>query len=669
MNDKQDALDKWLQKTVAHNSDVSPNQKKGPNTDEPKKERGNKRKKHISEGDKQKPRHDKKRGKRPNKQANAHAKPKAKPHGKSKPHAKKGNHKPRPPKKEVIKANPLFQAPKGAKKLRIIPLGGLNQVGQNMMAFEYDKDIVVIDMGLQFPEDDMLGVDYIVPDTDYLQANKDKIRGILITHGHLDHIGAIPYLSPKLGNPKFYGTPLTIGLIEKHLQEWKLKDQSNLITVKPLESYKIGVFKVTFFRVNHSIPDSTGIMIETPEGIIVHSGDFKFDFTPADGVMADTEFLTNLGKKNVLALFSDSTNATKPGHTMSEKVVGETLDQIIRETDGRLIIASFSSLIGRMQQIIDSAKRNNRKIYITGRSMITNVKIAKTMGYLKYPDGLVRDLKKAKKEADAPNAVIITTGSQGEPLAALTRMAMNSHPTVKINPKDTVIFSSSPIIGNERAVTAVVNELSRRGARVINNKAMDVHTTGHGQQEDLKMMINMVKPKYFSPVHGEFYMRKAHIELAMECGIPKENTILADNGSIITAEKGKVSLGKQGIEQGLILVDSGDNSLSDIGSHILSEREYMASNGIITINLVIDKQKKLKEVNVRSHGFIYMKETAKILKECESKTRSLYKGYVSKQKGKLDVKDLRYYLQNQIRRQVSNRIERTPLVSAFIIGV
>lgn len=563
-----------------------------------------------------------------------------------------------------------FNRNQKSNKVRFIPLGGLNEVGKNMMAIECGNDIVILDMGLLFPEEDMLGVDYIIPDTTYLEENKHKIRGVLITHGHLDHIGAIPAISPKLGNPTFYGTKLTMGLIGKHLEEWSLKGQTKLININPGQKYTLGVFKVEFFRVNHSIPDSCGIIIDTPAGKIVHTGDFKFDPTPADGVLADYKRLEQLGRENVLALFTDSTNSSKPGTTMSEKVVGEALDQIISNTKGRLIIASFSSLIGRMQQIIDSAKKNNRKIFISGRSMVDNVRIATKLGYLKFPKGLVSDLNRSKKEARNPNALILTTGSQGESLSGLTRMAINAHKHVKIGPEDTVVFSSSPIIGNERAITAVVNELARRGAKVINNKAMDVHTTGHGHQEDLKRMYHYIKPKYIIPVHGEFYMRKAHKELLMGEGAKASNIILADNGSIIEAQKGELKLSKESLDLGHIMIDNSSNSLSDVASHIISERQSMALNGVIIPSISIDyRSKKLRRVNVTAHGFIYMKETESILKEIEKEAKESFNRYRKKQKGKLNIEDCERYMRGQLQRLVSNKLERMPLLTPQIIEI
>lgn len=559
-----------------------------------------------------------------------------------------------------------FRGRKSSKnKLKIIPLGGLNEVGKNMMLLEYGEDMIVIDMGLLFPEEDMLGVDYIVPDITYLQKNQHKLRGILITHGHLDHIGAISYLAPKLKNPVFYGLKLTMGMVARKISEFKrLKTHVKTVDVKPRQTFRLGAFKITFFRVNHSIPDAAGIIIETPEGFVVHTGDFKFDETPADGLMADTEIMEHMGTKDVLALLSDSTNSTKPGLTVSEKVVGEALDEIISNTEGRLIIASFASLIGRMQQIIDSAKKNNRKIFISGRSMVENIKLANKLGYIKYPQGLVRELRRDKKnESHNKDALILTTGSQGESLAALTRMAMKQHPHLKITKNDTIVYSSSPIIGNERAITAVINELTRIGAKVITNKHMDIHTTGHGHQEDLKRMIKLIKPKYFIPVHGEYYMRAAHRDLAIGCGIPESNIFLADNGNIIEVENKKMSISKKSLPDKYVLVDSQTMTLSGIANHIVSERQAMSLNGVVIITANINKKtKELISAKTESHGFIFMRSTQKVLEEITRDSIEAYNKLQKKQKSKLSIKQAEKDFKSVIDRNFLKRIERRPLV-------
>lgn len=552
-------------------------------------------------------------------------------------------------------------------KVRFIPLGGLNEVGKNMMAIEYGDDIIVIDMGLQFPAEDMLGVDYIVPDITYLKENLHKIRGVLITHGHLDHIGGISYIAPQLSNPPFFGLKLTMGFVQKQIDEHSTCKGIKLVTVEPRQKFKLGVFTIQFFRVNHSIPDSTGIIIETPEGLVVHTGDFKFDFTPADGIPTDMDCLKWLGTQNVLALFSDSTNSSKPGHTISEKYVGEVLDQIIGETKGRLIIASFSSLIGRMQQIFNSAQKHKRQIFVGGRSMVDNIAIATKLGYLKYPKDLVKLLNRAKKDAHKDNALILTTGSQGEAMSALTRMANNEHKQVKINERDTVIFSSNPIVGNERGIIAVVNELSKKGAKVINNQIMDVHTTGHGYQEDLKMMIKLVNPKYFIPVHGEYYMRKAHKDLVVSEGFNANNVFLLENGSVLEAKDKHLEVSKEVVPSNYIMVDNQTGSLSDIAYHVISDRQAMAANGVIIIAINYTKNlKKLTHLNISSNGFIYMKETERILQEMKSNAVNKFNTFVERNKGNIKNDLLEVEIRTSAYRLITEKIERRPLISVVI---
>ncbi len=583
--------------------------------------------------------------------------------------------------RKPFKTNPKYDLPAATEtkpikpaqsiyheKVRFIPLGGLNEVGKNMMAIEYGNDIVIIDMGLQFPDEDMLGVDYIVPDITYLKDNMHKIRGTLITHAHLDHIGGIAFVAPQINSPAMFGLRLTMGLIKKQIDEHSAAKGLKLVTVEPKQKFKLGVFTIQFFRVNHSIPDSTGIIIETPEGLIVHTGDFKFDFTPADGLPMDMETLKWLGSQKVLALFSDSTNSMKPGHTLSEKVIGETLDEIIGQTKGRLIIASFSSLIGRMQQVLNAAMKYNKKVFISGRSMVDNIEIATKLGYLKYPKDLVKQLNRSKKEATHDNALILTTGSQGEAMSALTRMSLNEHKHVKINAKDTVIFSSNPIIGNEKGIIAVVNELCKKGANVISNQIMDVHTTGHGHQEDLKLMLDLVKPKYLIPVHGEYYMRKAHKDLAIENKLVHENNvILAQNGSVIEAKNGIVQLSAETVPANYILVDNQSGDLSDIAYGILSERQAMAGNGVITINIPLNLSNKIGKITVESNGFIYMKETKRILEDIRNNAKIFIDRFLVRNKNKLNKEQCINELKAQTYRLLSDKIERRPLVIVNLI--
>lgn len=554
-------------------------------------------------------------------------------------------------------------------KLRIIPIGGVEEVGKNMTLFECGRDIVIIDMGFQFPEEDMLGVDYVIPDVSYLDDKIDRVRGILITHGHLDHVGAIPYLFKKFGNIPFYGTRLTMGLVQKRLEEFGYDKIAKLNVINPeKDELKLGCFKASFFRINHSIPDGVGIVLDSPQGKVVHTGDFKFDYTPADGVQSDYSKIAALSGQNIIALLSDSTNATKPGHTVSEKNIGDTLDGIIENTKGRVIIASFSSLIGRIQQIISSSIKHKRPIFVTGRSLIDNIEIATKLGYLKYPQGLIRDIRKLRHHKGVDNCIILTTGSQGEAVSALTRMAVDDHPDIKIKKTDTVILSSTPIIGNEQAVINTINNLTMLGATVITNNIMDVHTSGHGQQEDLKLMLSLVKPKYLIPVHGLLFMRKAHGNLAESMGMPCENIIYVENGSIVEICGGKAKLASEKVEAKYILVDG--LGIGGVGANILKERQEMAQNGIIMILLKVDKKTKkmVKAPKIMSRGFLYAEETEHVEKlimenSSESYCRLLEKDSTS------SWEDLKKYVSGSVDRLVHKKLNRRPLIEPIIIVV
>lgn len=553
-------------------------------------------------------------------------------------------------------------------KVRIIPLGGLNEVGKNMMVIEYGRDIMIIDMGFEFPSEDMLGIDYVIPDISWLRERKDRIRGVILTHGHLDHIGGIPYMLPELGFPQLYGTKLTMGLVEKRVEEFGIQKDTVMNVIDPNDTIKLGQFTCNFFRVNHSIPDGVGVVVGTPEGNIVHTGDFKFDSTPADGIQADYGKLEQIGKQNkATILFSDSTNAAKPGRTVSEKGIGETLEALIRDTDGRIIIASFSSLIGRIQQILTAAQKYKREVFLSGRSIIDNVAIAERLGYIKVPKGIIHDLRKADR-TPGKRALILTTGSQGESMSALTRISRNDHKNVKIKKGDTVVISATPIIGNERAISTVIDNLTQLGARVISNKIMDVHTSGHGSQEDLKMMINMVKPKYFSPVHGQYFMRSRHLELAIEEGIPKERAIIIKNGNILEMKAGKVTIAKEKADTNYILVDG--RGMGDKGSRVLADRQMMAENGIIVANLRVRKNNKrlIGSVDFITRGFIYQTESEKILKDLKKKVTSQYGQFITKHQKPGD-QNIQQYVASVIDKFTHKKLARRPLIVVNVIAV
>lgn len=553
-------------------------------------------------------------------------------------------------------------------KLRIIPIGGLNEVGKNCMVLEYENDIILIDVGFQFPEEDMLGVDYVIPDLSYLDDKLDRIRGILITHGHLDHIGAIPYVMQKLNFPPIYATKLTIGLIDKRNEEFGLQDKVQTRVVTADDTLQLGQFNISFFRVNHSIPDAVGIVVKSPAGNIVHTGDFKFDFSPSGGQQpADFARIAGLANQDIAALFIDSTNALKPGYTISEKKIGDSLETIIKNYEGRIVIASFSSQIGRLQQIIDAAQKYDRKIFLSGRSLIDNVYIASKLGYLKVPDGLIHDIRRVQKVPEQ-KALILTTGSQGESVSSLTRMAMENHQSIKIKKGDTVVLSSSPVPGNERAVFSVTNNLCRLGARIINNQIMDVHASGHAQQEDLKLMMSLVKPKYVVPVHGEYYMRYGCKELAHSLGYAEKNGVMIENGDVLEIQNNEVKTTQEKAENKYILVDG--LGVGDVGTQVMMDRQTLAENGVVILIIPINPatQKMKGDIDVISRGFIYMKESEEIINEMKSIARKAFDRVIEKRK---DPKrqDIKRYIKESVDKFVHEKLERHPLVLPILMEV
>lgn len=584
-------------------------------------------------------------------------------------HGRGGNRHRTPPSRLQARATPPPHQNGGARVgvLRCIPLGGLDEVGKNMMVFEYADDIVIVDMGFQFPEEDMLGVDYVIPDISYLTNKAHKIRGILLTHGHLDHIGAIPYLLPKLGFPPIYSAKLTIGLVKKRLEEFSLERQGKLHVIDPTKPMKLGNFNIEWFRVNHSIPDGLGIILKTPAGTVVHTGDFKFDFTPVFQEPADYAKIASLSGQGVAALFSDSTNALKPGNTMSEKKIGENIDEIIRKADGRIIIAAFASLIGRLQQIVNSAHYYGRKVFISGRSMADNISIAQELQYIKAPPGLLHPINKIGKTKDE-HVLIITTGAQGEAMSALTRMALGDHQHISLKKGDTIVLSSSPIPGNERSIYTVINNLVRLGAKVIFNQVMDVHTSGHAQREDLKLMINLVKPKYLVPVHGELYMRHAHAEIGHEMNMDAAHTILIENGDVLEVVKGEARKTGEKVSANYIMIDG--KGVGDVGAQIIMDRQVMAENGMLVVLFTVDeKTKKLvREPEVISRGFVYMKESEEIVRETVSVSKKAYDEAVTRMP-QWKRGDIKAFIRGSLDRFSHRRIERNPLILPIIVEI
>lgn len=510
-------------------------------------------------------------------------------------------------------AKPRQQREVHKTPVRIIPLGGLNEIGKNMTVFECANDMFILDCGLSFPDADMPGVDIVIPDFTYIERNRDKIRGIVITHGHEDHIGGLPYLLKKVNVP-VYATRLTVALIEGKLREQGLYGKVQLNVIEPKKTVKLGCMAVEFIKVNHSIPDAVGMAIHTPAGIIVHTGDFKIDFTPIDGEIIDLARFGELGSRGVLALMADSTNAEREGYTHSERTVGGTFEKLFQQGEGkRIIIATFSSNIHRVQQIIDLAVKTKRKIAVFGRSMITVVNTAMELGYLHVPDKLIIDIEEMNRFPDE-KIVLITTGSQGEPMSALTRMAMNDHKKVNITPNDFIIISATPIPGNEKYVTRVVNELLKSGAEVIYERMYEVHVSGHACQEELKVMLGLTRPRFFIPVHGEYKHLKKHAGLALEMGIPHENIIIGSIGNVIETDGTKIGVISQ-VPAGRVLVDG--LGVGDVGSIVLRDRKHLAQDGLIIIVIGINRASNqlVAGPDIISRGFVYVRESEELMVE------------------------------------------------------
>ncbi len=517
------------------------------------------------------------------------------------------------PKKDV-KNNKLQNNKKISKKpIKIIPLGGLGEIGKNITLYEYDGDMFLVDCGMSFPDEDMPGIDIVIPDFTYVLENKDKIKGLVVTHGHEDHIGAIPYLLRHFNVP-IYATRLTIGLIEGKLKEHKLFESANLNVVKAGSVVNLGKFTVEFIHVNHSIPDAAAFAIKCAGGTVVHTGDFKIDTTPIDDKVIDIARFAELGKEGVLALLADSTNAERAGFTASERLVGGSFSNLFAKAEGkRIIVATFSSNIHRIQQIIDEAAHCNRKVAVSGRSMLNVVSVAEELGYLRVPKDVLIEIETIKNYTPG-QIVVVTTGSQGEPLSALHRMAFSDHRQVEIAPDDMIIISATPIPGNEKLVTKVINELMKRGANVVYERMYDVHVSGHACAEELKLIMSIVKPQYFIPIHGEQKHLMKHAELAQLMGIAKENTVIAQNGSVIELSQKSVKCNEL-VTAGRVMVDG--LGVGDVGSIVLRDRKLLSDGGIIIVGVTIDSVTReiVAGPDIVSRGFIYMKESEELINE------------------------------------------------------
>lgn len=566
----------------------------------------------------------------------------------------------------------LHEKPKQVRgkdtKLRIIPLGGLGEIGMNCTAIEYGNDIVVVDMGFMFPDETMLGVDYVIPDVSYLEKKKKNIRGILVTHAHLDHIGGAPWLLPKLGYPPVYATKLTEALIKSNIEEHRIEKRVQFRRFKYDDVIQLGVFKVEFFHINHNIPEGVGMAITTPVGVVTHSGDFKFDRTPVADTPAEFDKIKKLGDRGVLLAMNDSTNVERPGRTTSEVEIGKELTAQVKQAKGRVIMSTFASLIARLQEAIDAAHATNRKVCIVGRSMIKNVEICQRLGYLKIPKGILIDVRQVKKYPDN-EVLIICTGSQATEYSALLRMSAGEHKQIQIKQGDTVILSSSPVPGNERAVESMMDDLFRKGADVIYSKLFDIHTSGHAFQDELREMLEMLRPQHFMPLHGEYRKRVLHGRLAVSTGVKPQNIHLLDNGLVLEANhRGTVGLSKEKAGGGLVLVDG--LGVGDVGNTVLRERKHMSEDGMFVVIVTIDKRngQLVGSPDLISRGFTYLRASGDLMKQVRSKVKTIANAKQKNQKSG-DWSLLKNRLRDEVGDFLFKKTERHPMVLPVIIEV
>lgn len=548
-------------------------------------------------------------------------------------------------------------------KIRIIPLGGINEIGKNITAIEYKNDIVVIDCGLKFPDEDMYGIDVVIPDVSYLIKNADKVKGIFLTHGHEDHIGALPYVLKQLNVP-VYGTKLTLGIVETKLKEHGLLSTTKLVRVKPRDIIKLSNVSVEFIKTNHSIADSVAIAIHTPLGVVLHTGDFKVDYTPIDGEIMDFGRFAELGRKGVLVMLADSTNVERPGYTESEKVVGETFIRLFGKAKGRIIVATFASNVHRIQQIIDAAAQYNKKVSVSGRSMENIAQVAIELGYIKAENDILVPIDQISKYPPE-KMVIITTGSQGEPMSALARMAASEHRKVTIIPGDTIIISATPIPGNEKFVSKVVNQLFQKGAEVIYDNLEKIHVSGHACQEELKLMHSLVKPKFFIPVHGEYRHLKKHGELAVNLGLPEKNLLIPpDNGDVIEVTRNYIK--RTGtVTAGQVFVDG--LGVGDVGNIVLRDRKHLSQDGILTVVVTIEKDtgKVVSGPDIISRGFVYVRESESLMEEAKGIVKNVLKKC---EENKItDWSTLKSGMRDELREFLYEKTKRKPMILPIIM--
>ena len=554
---------------------------------------------------------------------------------------------------------------KNSNKLRVIPLGGMREVGKNLTLLETQDDIIIIDCGMTFPGDEMPGIDVVIPDITYLVKNRHKIRGMVITHGHEDHIGAIPYVLKKINVP-IYATKLTVGLIQNKLKEHRLLKTTRLKTVSHGQKVRLGKMEVEWIRVNHSIPDASCLAIKTPLGMVVHSGDFKVDFTPISGKPMDLNRLGEIGSKGVLLYLGESTNVLRPGYTMSESKVGETFDRIFSQTRrSRIIIATFASNVHRVQQIINAAEKFNRKVVLSGRSMVNVIGTAQRLGYLRVKPNTIVDIKDMKKY-NPQQLVLITTGSQGEPMSALTRISNDEHRQIKLRPDDVVILSAHPTPGNENAVSGVINNLIERGVNVIYESLSEIHVSGHACQEELKMMHALLQPKYFIPVHGEIRHLKKHAEIARRMGMPKDKVFILNNGDCLEIGQNFAKMGKK-VPSGQVLVDG--LGVGDVGSVVLRDRKHLAEDGLISVVVTIDKmnRKIVSGPDIISRGFVYVKESGDLMAGARKVVYQVLNNSL-KQKN-LQFNQMKSDMRDQLRGYLFSKTKRNPMILPIIMEV
>ncbi len=541
-------------------------------------------------------------------------------------------------------------------KVKIIPLGGVDGIGMNITVFEYENDIIIVDCGISFPENDMLGVDLVIPDTTYLQKNADKVKAIIVTHGHEDHIGAIPFFLKKL-NTKIYGTKLTLGILESKLNEHGLTKTASLNEVKAGDKTNVGAFSVEYITVNHSMPDAVALCITTPVGKILYTGDFKIDFTPIGDKPIDLGRIADLGNKGIKLLMCDSTNSERPGYTPSERTIAASFDRIFYNMEKRVVIATFSSNVHRVQQIINASIKYNRKVAITGRSMLNVIKAASRLGYIDIPDGLIIDISDMKKFS--PNQItLITTGSQGEPMSGLYRMAFGDHPTISLGANDLVILSASAIPGNEKLITRIINELCKRGVEVIND-SNEVHVTGHACREELKIMHSLVKASYFIPIHGEYKHLTRHASLAKELGMDSSRIFLPEAGKVFELSRRGLKVNGS-VEAGQIMVDG--YGVGDVGSVVLRDRKLLSEDGIIIVvaNIDVNNKEMLSKPEIESRGFVYVKESEAFLGELENSAAKIIRKYLNK--GITDLGTLKGKLRDELSSVIYSKIKRRPMI-------